>query len=167
MSIDAQMRSLRPTMPPDARVLFLDNPVMPNLYDMEFLVRLTYRDRSLMVDCAKVMPQRPSARQMQGYDSVFDYQSGKLTELPQPAVAIHPAILEFFDGDWKHIDANHPAHPDEHIIAKAADLGPTDPEVSPGEAFLTVRLRNRFCGPTYASMGARRRSRSILARPAK
>jgi uncharacterized protein (TIGR03437 family) len=72
---------------------------------------------------------------MQGYDAVFDYQSGKLIEIPQPAVAIHPAMLEFFDADWKAITANHPAHPGDRIIAKAADLGPTDPDVSPGEAF--------------------------------
>jgi len=134
MSLAAQMRALRPALPPDARLLFLNDPMMPNIYDMDFLVRLTYRDRSLMVDRAKTMPQRPSPRQMQGYDAVFDYHSGKLTELPQ-RVAIHPAILEFFDADWKAIDANHPAHPGDHIIAKAADLGPTDPEASAGEAF--------------------------------
>jgi hypothetical protein len=135
MSLAAQMRLLRPAMPPDARLLFLNDPMMPNIYDMDFLVRLTYRDRSLMVDRVKTMPQRPSARQMEGYDAVFDYQAGKLTEIPRAGVAIHPAILEFFDADWKRIDANHPAHPGDHIIAKAADLGPTDPEVSPGEAF--------------------------------
>jgi hypothetical protein len=134
MSLAAQLRALRPAMPPDARVLFLDDPMMPNIYDMDFLVRLTYRDRSLMVDRVKIMPQRPSLRQMEGYDAVFDYQLGKLTEIPR-RVAIHPAILEFFDGDWKRIDANHPAHPGDHIIAKAADLGPTDPEASPGAAF--------------------------------
>jgi hypothetical protein len=135
MSLAAQMRALRPAMPPDARLLFLNDPMLPNVYDMDFLVRLNYRDRSLTVDRAKTMPQRPSLRQMQGYDAVFDYQSGKLTEVPQMAVAIHPAILEFFDADWKPIDANHPAHPGDHIIAKAADLGPTDPEVPTGKAF--------------------------------
>jgi uncharacterized protein (TIGR03437 family) len=81
------------------------------------------------------MPQLPTPRQMQGYDAVFDYQSGRLIEIPQPAAEIHPAMLEFFDADWKRIDANHPAHPGDRIIAKAADLGPTDPEVSRGEAF--------------------------------
>jgi hypothetical protein len=135
MSLAAQMRALRPSMPPDARLLFLNDPMLPNVYDMDFLVRLNYRDRSLTVDRAKSMPQRPSLRQMQGYDAVFDYQPGKLTEVPQLAVAIHPVILEFFDGDWQPIDANHPAHPGDHIIAKAADLGPTDPAVPPGKAF--------------------------------
>jgi hypothetical protein len=135
MSLATQMRALRPTLPPDARLLFLDDPMLPEFYDLDFLVRLTYRDRSLTVDRAKNMPQRPSPRQMRGYDAVFDYHAGKLTEVPQPAVAIHPAILEFFDGDWKAINANHPAHPGDHIIAKAADLGPTDPEASPGQAF--------------------------------
>jgi len=135
MSLAAQMRALRPALPSDARLLFLDDPMLPEFYDLDFLVRLTYRDRSLTVDRAKTMPQRPSPRQMQGYDAVFDYHAGKLTEVTQPALAIHPAILEFFDGDWKAINTNHPAHPGDHIIAKAADLGPTDPEVPPGEAF--------------------------------
>jgi hypothetical protein len=135
MSLGAQMRALRPTMLPDARLLFFDDLRPPNPHDLVFLVRLTYRDRSLTVDRAQNMPHRPSLRQMQGYDVVFDYQSGKLTEAPQLAVPIHPAILQFFDADWKLIDPQHPAHPGEHIIAKAADLGPTDPEVPPGEPF--------------------------------
>src|ERR1700722_1377634 len=135
MSLAAQMRSLRPAMPPDAWLLFLNDPMLPNFYDLDFLVRLNYRDRSLTVDRAKTMPQRPSPRQMQGYDAVFDYQAGKLTEVPLLAVAIHPAILGFFDADWKAIGASHPAHPGEHIIAKAADMGPTDPDVPPGEPF--------------------------------
>jgi hypothetical protein len=135
MSLAANMRSLRPTLPPDARVLFLNDPMLPNVEDMLFLVRLNYRDRSLEVDRAKRMPQPPSARQMQAYDAVFDYQSGRLSEVPQPAVTIHPAMLGFFDADWKAITANHPAHPGDRIITKAADLGPTDPEVAPGTAF--------------------------------
>jgi len=135
MSLASQMRALRPSLPSNARVLFLNDPMLPDVYDMEFLVRLTYRDRSLTVDRAKTMTQRPSLRQMQGYDAVFDYHLGKLTEVPQFSVAIHPAILQFFDADWKLIDPNHPAHPGEHIIAKATGLGPTDPDVAPGEAF--------------------------------
>jgi len=135
MSFAAQMRSLHPAMPPDARLLFLNDPMLPDFYDLEFLVRLNYRDRSLTIDRAKTMPRSPSPRQMQGYDAVFDYHAGKLTEVPLLAVGIHPAILGFFDADWTAIDANHPAHPSEHIIAKAADLGPTDPEVPREEPF--------------------------------
>ena len=135
MSLNTQMRALRPDMPPDARLLFLNDPMRTGYEDMTFLVRLSYRDRSLTVDRAKRMPQRPSVRQMQGYDAVFDYQAGNLTELPQPAVAIHPAMLEFFDADWTPIGSKHPAHPGDRIIAKATDLGPTDPEVPPGAAF--------------------------------
>lgn len=135
MSLAADMRSLRPALPPDARLLFLNDPMLPNVEDMIFLVRLNYDDRTLEVDRGKTLPQMPSVRQMQAYDAVFDYHSGRLTEVPQPRVAIHPAMLEFFDADWKAIDANHPSHPGDRIIAKAADLGPTDPEVSPGQPF--------------------------------
>lgn len=135
MSLAADMRSLRPTLPPDARLLFLNDPMLPNVEDMLFLARLNYRSRSLEVDRAIRMPQRPTPRQMQAYDAVFDYQAGRLIEIHQPVVTIHPAILEFFDADWKTVDANHPAHPGDRIITKATDLGPTDPEVSPGTPF--------------------------------
>jgi uncharacterized protein (TIGR03437 family) len=153
MSLATQMRVLRPTLPPDARLLFLDDPMLPEFYDLQFLVGLNYRDRSLTVDRAKIMPQHPSPRQMQGYDAVFDYHSGKLTEVPQPAVAIHPAILQLFDADWRLIDPNHPAHPGEHIIAKAADLGPTDPEVSPDEAFPHSPLAESILRPSVRVNG--------------
>jgi hypothetical protein len=135
MSLSADLLALRPTMPPDARLLFLHDPMRPDFEDLIFLVRLSYRDRSLTIDRARRLPQMPSPRQMQGYDAVFDYRSGRLIEIPQPAVAIHPAMLSFFDADWKPIDANHPARPGDRIITKAVDLGPTDPEVSPGKAF--------------------------------
>ena len=91
MSLAADLRALRPTLPPDARLLFLNDPMRNDVEDMTFLVRLNYRDRSLNVDRAKRMPQPPSPRQMQGYDAVFDYRSGRLIEVPQPPVAIHPA----------------------------------------------------------------------------
>jgi hypothetical protein len=135
MSFAADLKALRPTLPPDARLLFLRDPMRLDYEDMTFLVRLNYRDRSVTVDRAMRMKQLPSPRQMQGYDAVFDYQSGRLTEIPQPDVAIHPAMLAFFDADWKPVNANHPVHPGDRIIAKAADLGPTNPEVAPGTAF--------------------------------
>ncbi len=135
MSLAAAMRSLRPNLPHDARVLFLNDPMPPNVEDMTFLVRLNYRDRTLTVDRANRMPHPPTTRQMQGYDAVFDYQSGKLTEIPQPPVNIHPALLALYDRNWKPIDPKNPAHPGDRIIAKAADLGPTDPEAPAGQAF--------------------------------
>lgn len=152
-------------MPSDARLLFLDDPRLPNVQDMVFLVRLSYRDRSLTVDRAKTMPRRPSPRQMQGYDAVFDYQAGKLTALPQPAVTIHPAILGFFDGDWKPIDANHPAHPGDHIIAKAADLGPTDPEASPRKAFPHSPFAESILRPNLRVNGRRAQVPQHLGSP--
>jgi len=71
--------------------------------------------------------------------------------------------LEFFDEDWKAIDANHPAHPGAHIIAKAADLGPTDPEVPAGQAFphgpfaesilrIDLRVRNKIALQTQMGL---------------
>ncbi len=135
MSLAGDLRALRPVMPYQARLLFLNDPMRTDSEDMIFLVRLIYRDRSLTVDRAKRMPHTPSPRQMQAYDAVFDYQAGRLLEIPQPTVAIHPAVLNLFDADWKPLDANHPAHPGDHIIAKAADLGPTEPEIPSGAPF--------------------------------
>jgi hypothetical protein len=147
MSLAAQLRSLHPMLQPDARLLFFHDPMSPNVEDLIFLVRLDYRERTLTVDRAGRMPHPPSPQQMSGYDAVFDYQGGKLIEIPQPTLNLHPAILAFFDADWRPIGAQHPAHPGDRIITRASGLGPTDPETAPGAAFPRDPLADSILQP--------------------
>jgi uncharacterized protein (TIGR03437 family) len=58
-----------------------------------------------------------------------------LVNVPQQLLRLAPRILKLFDSDWKPITAAAPAKPGSRIIALAADLGPTDPDVLPGAPF--------------------------------
>src|SRR5205823_6534770 len=48
--VAAALHSVRPSFPPGARMLFLNDPIRPDVHDLLFLIRLSYHDRSLMVD---------------------------------------------------------------------------------------------------------------------
>lgn len=135
MSISAGLRRLYPLPPHGARLLFLHDPIAPNLYDLLFIVRLTYRDRTIEVDRLSRMPRPPSARQMQIYDAVFNYGDSGVSQIPQPKLALEPRILRFFDPEWRPITTASPAKPGGRVIMLATGLGPTDPDVAPGDRF--------------------------------
>jgi uncharacterized protein (TIGR03437 family) len=116
-------------------VLFLRDPLAPNLEDLLFIVRLVYRDRTIEVERVSRTHVTPSPRQMQAYDAVFDYDAGGLREISQPPLALAPRILRFFDADWNPVTAAHPAKRGARVIAMATDLGPTRPEMAPGDPF--------------------------------
>jgi uncharacterized protein (TIGR03437 family) len=135
MSLSRGLRERHDSLPPGARLLFLHDPIAPNLEDLLFIVRLTYRDRTIDVDRLARTHSAPTARQMQAYDAVFDYGASGLIEVPQPKLGLRPRILRFFDADWRPITAKAPARLGSRVIALAADLGPTDPEVTSGAPF--------------------------------
>jgi hypothetical protein len=135
MSLSRRLREYRPSLPSGARLLFLHDPVAPNLEDLLFNVRLTYRNRTIEVDRLARLRLAPSPRQMQAYEAVFDYGASGLVDVPQPPLQLAPRILKLFDSEWKPITAAAPAKPGSRIIALAADLGPTDPDVAPSAPF--------------------------------
>ena len=135
MSLAARLRQLHPALPTNARLLFLNDPIAPNLEDLLFIVRLVYRNRTIEVERVSRTHSPPTSRQMQAYDAVFDYDAYGLTEVRQPALALEPRILRFFDAEWKPITAAYAAKRGSRIIAFAKDLGPTRPEVAGGEPF--------------------------------
>lgn len=135
MALAARMRRLHPTFPRGARVLFMNDPIPPNVEDLLFIVRLAYRDRTIEVERVSRTHSPPTARQRQAYDAVFDYGVAGLTEIPQPPLALEPRILKFFDADWRPVTAAAAAKPGSRIIALASDLGPTSPEVTAGNPF--------------------------------
>ncbi len=82
-----QLHSAAPKIRRDSRILFLNDPVRPDRYDLLFMVRLSYADPSLHVFRVKQMKQPPSEQEIAAYDYVFDYHDGRFFELKQPSPA--------------------------------------------------------------------------------
>jgi uncharacterized protein (TIGR03437 family) len=115
-----------------------------------FLVRLSYRDRSIVVHRAKpavsapeIPPEAPTSVTLAAYDHVFDYRGGYFRELsapwdrdvPMPAIVLEWGRAQIFHMDWTPVDRDRPARAGEEVIVKAMDLGETLPRLSPGQTF--------------------------------
>ncbi len=93
-NIVTQLHAATPVIRPGSRLLFLNDPVAPDLFDLLFMVRLSYNDRSLQVSRVKEMKAAASAQEVASYDYVFDYRDGRFITLKQPgsgANYLHPA----------------------------------------------------------------------------
>lgn len=126
-----ELRSLHSTLPRQSKVLFLNDPIPADWWNMLFLVRLSYRDPTLTVDCAKRIG-RPGDEKLATYNHVFDYAGGRFFELqrpwirsPSPMVGVNYRGSEFFHLDWSPVTPARPAEPGEEVMAKAVDLGGT------------------------------------------
>jgi hypothetical protein len=143
-SMAKQLRTLHPEIPPEARILFLDDPISHPEQDlnMTFLVRLIYRDSRIVVDRAKRMRERPTDAQLAGYDYVYDYRAGRVIEAKglwrpslMPMIVLGPEGPEYYHRSWAPVNEIQPAKPGEWVIARAADFGPTQPDTAPGQPF--------------------------------
>jgi hypothetical protein len=141
-SMVQQLHRLQPRLFPGARLLFLNDPIPADWENMSFMVRLSYRDNSLIVNRAKRMTQELTSEQLASYNHVFDYRGGHFIELtspwmrrPVPAVTIENGRLQVFHQDWSPVTVDRPAKPGEELITKAIDLGETNPGVPPGQPF--------------------------------
>jgi hypothetical protein len=83
-NIVAQLHAAAPAIRPGSRLLFLNDPISPEWYDMLFIVRLSYADPTLQVFRAKTMPHPPSDQEIASYDYVFDYRDARFFTLKQP-----------------------------------------------------------------------------------
>jgi hypothetical protein len=159
-SIVRQLRRIVPTgsktgsgnhvMRPGARLLFLDDPVRADWFNLTFLVRLAYRDRRIVihrakpnVDKAERPPEALTSATLATYDHVFDSRGGYFRELsapwdrtsPMPAIVLEYGEPQVFHTDWAPVDRSDPARAGEQLILKAMDLGETLPPVAPGQPF--------------------------------
>jgi hypothetical protein len=144
-----QLRRLEPQLPHDSRLLFFDDPYRPDWYNLTFVVRLLYNDRSIVVHRGKpeiVEMERPTgaltSATLASYDHVIDYRGGYYRELrapwdrgPIPAIVIEWGKPLIFHQDWTPVDRDHPAFAGERVIVRAMDLGETLPPVAPGQPF--------------------------------
>jgi hypothetical protein len=136
----AQLHALHPNLPPHGRVLFRDDPFLPDRWTLTFLVKESYRDDTLEV--VRVKQEGSPADERQKYDYVLDYWNGRYFDskpfAPRPSV---PFIVssagspEFYHQGWKPVTAAAPARAGEVVIAKATCLGSTNPPVPAGEPF--------------------------------
>jgi len=76
-----QLHALHPSLPPRSRLYFVNDPIAPDIFDLLFLVRLSYHDDKIVVDRARQMKQPPSPQQIAAYDHVFDYRAGRFVEI--------------------------------------------------------------------------------------
>jgi hypothetical protein len=144
-----QMHRLEPKLPHNSRLLFLDDPYRSDWFNLTFVVRLLYRDRSIVIHRAKpdiAGAEKPleaiTSATLASYDHVFDYRGGYFRELrapwdrgPIPAVLLEWGRPQIFHSDWTLVDHGHPARAGEHLMVKAIDLGETLPRVAPGQTF--------------------------------
>jgi hypothetical protein len=85
-NIVAELHAAAPAIRPGSRLLFLNDPMRSESYDLLFMVRLSYADRSLEVSRVKDMKQPPSDQDVTSYDYALDYHDGRFFELKEPAV---------------------------------------------------------------------------------
>jgi hypothetical protein len=149
-SIARQLRHLEPHLQPGARLLFLDDPIRPDWFNLTFLVRLLYRDRSIVIHRAKPdvadaekPPEALTSATLAAYDHVFDCRGGYFRELsspwdrgsPMPAIVLEYGLPQIFHSDWTPVNRRRPARAGERVILKAMDLGETVPRLAPGQTF--------------------------------
>jgi len=80
-AVDQQLAAKYPSMPKEARILFLSDPFEPYDYTLTFLFRLHYRDKEIQVDRVKVMDAAPNAEARKGYRHIFRLTGGDLSEV--------------------------------------------------------------------------------------
>jgi hypothetical protein len=83
------LHRLYPSFPDHAKILFLNDPIPADWWNMLFIVRLSYRNDTLTVDCAKRIG-RPDDAGISSYDHVFDYAGGRFFEWRPPARTSYP-----------------------------------------------------------------------------
>jgi hypothetical protein len=171
-SIARQLRHLEPQLPPGARLLFLDDPIRPDWFNLTFLVRLLYGDRSIVIHRAKpdvAAAEKPleaiTPTTLATYDHVFDCRGGYFRELSSPwdrsrltpAVVLEYGLPQIFHSDWTPVIRSHPARAGERVILKAMDLGETVPRLAPGDTFpesplaeVVAEIQSRFNGTPTA-----------------
>jgi len=80
----AQLHAAAPAIRRGSRLLFLNDPIPPDWYNLLFIVQLSYGDPSLRVARAKEMKQPLTEQEIASYDYVFDYREGRFFTLRQP-----------------------------------------------------------------------------------
>ena len=79
-----ELHAAAPRIRTKSRLLFLNDPIVPEWENLVFIVRLSYGDPTLEVDRVKKMKQMPDERQLASYDYILDYQDSRFSVVKQP-----------------------------------------------------------------------------------
>jgi hypothetical protein len=136
-----QIRLAHPSVKSGARLLFIDDPLGGDDWDLIFLARMIYRDPALVVKRSKT-EHSLDPKLVASADYIFDYRFGRFwpsvqpeRQGPQPAIAFEWGQLEVFHQGWERVSARTPARRGETVIARVTDLGETKPPVPRGQPF--------------------------------
>ena len=80
----ATLHAAAPVIRPNSSLLFLNDPIPANWFNLIFIVQLSYYDPTLHVFRVKEMKQPPTADEIAKYDYVFDYRDRRFYTLKQP-----------------------------------------------------------------------------------
>ncbi len=80
----AQLHKAAPQIRSKSKLLFLNDPIRPDWWNLDFLVHLSYHDRSLEVTRAKQMKEMPDEKAMASYDYVLDYDGERFIVVKRP-----------------------------------------------------------------------------------
>src|SRR5262249_30883351 len=90
-SMARQLVAIHPALPPQSRVLFLEDGFTTEEWTPLFILRLVYEDPALVVDRLKQDTRIPPGWEQFNspdhvhYDHVFNYLAGRYVEVPLPA----------------------------------------------------------------------------------
>ena len=151
-NIVRQLHHLHPQLKHGAKLLFLDDPMNPEWWNMTFLTALSYKDRELLPDRVKRMGRIPSPAEMAAYDHVLTFRGGYFYDLNPPwtftfppAIVIEDGQPQIFHGGGITVTKEHPAHPGEVVLVKVIDL--RSPETGIGTASgIDVRVERIAAG---------------------
>jgi len=82
-----QLHAAAPSVRPGSRLLFLNDPIRPDWFNLTFMVQLSYGDPSLRVFRVKEMKYKPNDMDTENYDYIFDYHEGRFFKLKEPGPA--------------------------------------------------------------------------------
>jgi hypothetical protein len=74
-----QIHAMHPTLPPNARLLFLEDAFATDEWTPLFILRLQYKNATLVADRVKMMNPKPATQD--GYDFVFTYENGSYRQV--------------------------------------------------------------------------------------
>lgn len=90
-SITEQLKTVAPTIPNGARILFLNDPFGREYYTLTYICQLLYRDPAVVVERSEVLGNVPASRYGE-YDLVLRFEGRSLRVVSGETSPVDPEI---------------------------------------------------------------------------